>query len=197
MKKAHDISFFVKIYNSLKKPFFINSVNNEIKNLLFQRVVIELQSNCNRDCYFCCRQSDTSGKRRTSAGNKVSKSMPTEIVMKLLDELESLSFKGYITFHHLSEAFLDERLIQIATDARTRGMRPYVHTNGDVLRNDEELCKKSAEVFEYVVVGLYDYKNQEEKEDQKERTAPVMEKWKNWKRKHFQPECVPIHKNIY
>lgn len=94
--------------------------------------------------------------------------MPTEKVMNLLDELESLCFKGYITFHHLSEAFLDKRLIQVATEAKKRGMRPYVHTNGDVLRNNEELCKKSAEVFEYVVVGLYDYKNQEEKEDQKE-----------------------------
>ena len=156
-----------KIFNSLKKQFLINSIKNEIKYLLFQRVAIELQSDCNRDCYFCCRQSDTSGKRRTSEGIRVLKSMPTEKVIKLLDELESLSFKGYITFHHLSEAFLDKRLIQFATEAKKRGMRPYIHTNGDVLRNNEELCKKSAEVFDYVVVGLYDYKNQEEKGDQK------------------------------
>jgi len=135
---------------------------------LFQRVAIEIQSNCNRDCYFCCRQSDTSGKRRTPEGKKVLKSMPTEKVMQLLDELESLCFRGYITFHHLSEAFLDERLIQIANEAKKRGMRSYVHTNGDVLRNNEELCKKSAKVFEYIVVGLYDYISEEEKEDQKE-----------------------------
>ena len=96
-----------KIFNSLKKQFLINSIKNEIKYLLFQRVAIELQSDCNRDCYFCCRQSDTSGKRRTSEGIRVLKSMPTEKVIKLLDELESLSFKGYITFHHLGEAFLD------------------------------------------------------------------------------------------
>ena len=75
----------------------------------------------------------------------------------LFDELGSMGFRGYITFHHLSEAFLDKRLIGIARDARNRGMKPYVHTNGDVLRNDEALCREAAEVFEYIVVGLYDY----------------------------------------
>jgi hypothetical protein len=125
LRKTHDISFLpVNIFNSLKKQFFNNSINNEVKYLLFQRVVIELQSDCNRDCYFCCRQSDASGKRRTPEGKRVFKSMPAEKVMGLLDELESLSFKGYITFHHLSEAFLDKRLIQIATEAKKRGMRP-------------------------------------------------------------------------
>jgi radical SAM protein with 4Fe4S-binding SPASM domain len=168
-RKTFDISFSpVNIFTLFKSNFLSVQLKMKLHIPLFQRVVIELQSNCNRDCYFCSRQSDTSGKRRTPEGKRVSKSMPAEKVMKLLDELQSLNFKGYITFHHLSEAFLDNRLIQIATEAKKRGMRPYIHTNGDVLRNNEELCKKSAEVFEYVVVGLYDYNNQEEKEDQKE-----------------------------
>jgi radical SAM protein with 4Fe4S-binding SPASM domain len=155
------------IFNSLKKQFPDNSIKDEIEYPLFQRVVLELQSDCNRECYFCCRQSDTSGKRRTPLEKRVFKSMPAEKVTGLLDELESLGYKGYITFHHLSEAFLDNRLIQTAVEAKKRGMRPYVHTNGDVLRSNEELCKMSAELFEYMVVGLYDYENQKEKEDQK------------------------------
>ena len=130
---------------------------------LFQRVVLELQSHCNRDCFFCCRESDHSGKRKTADGTSIRQSLATEKVFSLLDELEALEFKGYITFHQLSEAFLDPRLMSVAKDAKRRGMRPYVHTNGDVLRNDEPLCREAAETFEYIVVGLYDYTSEAEK----------------------------------
>jgi len=94
--------------------------------------------------------------------------MPSERVTMLFDELGSMGFRGYITFHHLSEAFIDKRLMKIARDARSRGMKPYIHTNGDVLRNDEALCREAAEVFEYIVVGLYDYETEEEKQGEKE-----------------------------
>ena len=94
--------------------------------------------------------------------------MPFERMTLLFDELSSMGFRGYITFHQLSEAFLDKRLIGIARDARSRGMKPFVHTNGDVLRNDEALCREAAEVFEYIVVGLYDYETEEEKQREKE-----------------------------
>jgi len=90
---------------------------------LFQRVVIELQSHCNRSCYFCCRESDASGKRKFANGKSVFQTMPSERVTMLFDELGSMVFRGYITFHHPSEAFLDKRLIEIARDARSRGMK--------------------------------------------------------------------------
>jgi MoaA/NifB/PqqE/SkfB family radical SAM enzyme len=135
---------------------------------LFQRVSIELQSHCNRKCYFCCRESDTSGKRKTADGKSIIQFMPSERVTMLFDELGLMGFNGYITFHQLSEAFLDKRLIGIARDARSRGMKPFVHTNGDVLRNDEALSREAAEVFEYIVVGLYDYETEEEKQREKE-----------------------------
>ena len=135
---------------------------------LFQRVVIELQSHCNRDCFFCCRESDRLGKRKAADGTSIRQSLPTEKVLALLDELEALQFRGHITFHQLSEAFLDKRLMPVAREAKRRGMRPYVHTNGDVLRNEESLCREAVEVFEYIVVGLYDYANDGEKNAEKE-----------------------------
>ena len=135
---------------------------------LFQRVVIELHSHCNRTCYFCSRESDTSGKRKTADNKSVVQFMSTERINMLVDELEAMGFTGYITFHHLSEAFLDKRLVEIARDARRRGMKPYIHTNGDVLRSDEALCREAAEIFAYIVVGLYDYKTEEEKQREKE-----------------------------
>src|ERR1041384_5595683 len=95
---------------------------------LFQRVVIELQSHCNRSCYFCCRAADTSGKRKTADNISVVRFMPTERITLLLDELETMGFCGYITFHHLSEAFLDKRLMAVARDAKRRRMKPYIHT---------------------------------------------------------------------
>jgi radical SAM protein with 4Fe4S-binding SPASM domain len=134
---------------------------------LFERVVIELHSHCNRECFFCSRESDTAGKRKTANGQSVRQSMPTEKIMALFDELQSLRFQGFITFHQLSEAFLDSRLLPMAREAKRRGMRPYVHTNGDVLRNDERLCAETVEVFEYVVVGLYDYTSEAEREAEK------------------------------
>ena len=41
-------------------------------------------------------------------------------------------------------------------------MKPYEHTNGDVLRGNPELCRRAAEVFEYIVMGLYDYRDDAE-----------------------------------
>lgn len=134
---------------------------------LFQRVVIELQALCNRDCFFCCRESDTSGKRKNADGSPVLDAMPTAKVLALYDEICELGFTGYITFHQLSEAFLDKRLLELAREARRRGMKPYVHTNGDVLRTSDEMCRQAADVFEYIVVGLYDYTTQAEKETEK------------------------------
>jgi len=135
---------------------------------LFQRLLIELQSNCNRDCFFCNRTFDTSGKRLDSDGKRIIKSMPTEDVLRIMNEAVALGFKGKVAFHHMSESFLDSRIIEFAHEARKRGLTPYEHTNGDVLRNNEALCKAAAEVFEYIVVGLYDYKNERELEEEKE-----------------------------
>lgn len=151
-----------------KKAFRRPPASRTLRMPLFQRVVVELHSHCNRQCFFCCRESDTAGKRKTADGQSVRQAMPTEKVLALFDELEALGFRGFITFHQLSEAFLDPRLIEIAGEAKRRGMRPYVHTNGDVLRNDERLCAETAEVFEYVVVGLYDYTSAEERDAEKE-----------------------------
>jgi hypothetical protein len=114
--------------------------------------------------------------------------MPTEKIMLLFDELEAMRFKGYITFHHLSEAFLDKRLLGIAREARRRGMRPYVHTNGDVMKDSEGLCREAASIFEYIVVGLYDYTSEEEKDSQKKF-------WKN--RLHGTRVMFSLAENVY
>lgn len=124
---------------------------------LFRRMLLELQSNCNRSCFFCNRPWDHSGKRVDATGGHVLRSMPTEHAVRIMREAAALGFTGKIAFHHMSEPFLDPRIIEMAWEAKRLGLRPYEHTNGDVLRQDDELCRAAIEVFEYIVVGLYDY----------------------------------------
>lgn len=128
---------------------------------MFKRILLELQSNCNRECFFCNRIGDESGKRIVN-GKNVIRTMPTHYALDILDQAAALGFTGHIAFHHMSEPFLDPRIIDMAWAAKERGMRPYEHTNGDVLRKNDALCKAAVEVFEYIVVGLYDYKNETE-----------------------------------
>jgi len=132
---------------------------------MFQKLIVELHSLCNRDCFFCPRHSDTSGHRKNANGTKVKRSMPSEMVHKILRDAEKLGFAGLVSFHHFSEPFLDQRLLDMAHLARKLGMRPYEHTNGDVLKRDEELCTAAREVFEYIVVGLYDHATPEQRHE--------------------------------
>ena len=43
-------------------------------------------------------------------------------------------------------------------------MKPYIHTNGDVLKHDDALCEEVKRVYGLIVVGLYDYETNEELE---------------------------------
>jgi radical SAM protein with 4Fe4S-binding SPASM domain len=133
---------------------------------LFQSVMLELTSTCNRNCDFCPRKRDRSGNRKDKKGRIIRKKLPTNKVMDLFDQLEKIGFTGGITFHHLSEAFLDKRLIKFAKEARRRGMIPYINTNGDVLRNNENLRKEAIKYFDSFLIGLYDYKTTKERDEQ-------------------------------
>ena len=131
---------------------------------LFRRLLLELQSNCNRSCFFCNRPWDDSGKRIDAQGGHVLRSMPTEHALRIMREAVALGFQGKIAFHHMSEPFLDPRIIEMATAAKRLGLHPYEHTNGDVLRRDDELCRAAVDVFDYIVVGLYDYETDSERD---------------------------------
>ena len=46
-------------------------------------------------------------------------------------------------------------------------MKPYLHTNGDVLKHDDALCEEVKRLYGLIVVGLYDYETNEELEQAK------------------------------
>jgi len=134
---------------------------------LFERLQIESQSNCNRSCWFCPRTYDRSGSYLNRVSEPVLNRMPTEKILDLLDQARSLGFRGRVGFHHYSEPLLDTRNPMLAKEASERGMEPYLHTNGDVLRQDNALCNEVRQVYALIVVGLYDYETTEELEETK------------------------------
>jgi radical SAM protein with 4Fe4S-binding SPASM domain len=142
-------------------------INGAGKIPLFERLQIESQSNCNRSCWFCPRTYDGSGKYLDAHGASVQHQMPTWKILGLLEEAKALGFRSKVGFHHYSEPLLDKRNIMLAHAARDRGMKPYLHTNGDVLKRDDSLCDAIKKIYGLIVVGLYDYKTNEELEKDK------------------------------
>ena len=134
---------------------------------LFERLLIESQSNCNRSCWFCPRTFDRSGKYLDDAGKSVLNQMPTAKILDLLDQAQALGFSGAVGFHHYSEPLLDKRNIMLAWEVAKRGMKPDLHTNGDVLRRDDALCEEVKQVYKFIVIGLYDHQTNEELEQEK------------------------------
>lgn len=132
------------------------------------QVSIELQADCNRNCFFCPRQGDSSGKRRNPDSTHVKKAMPTEWVLKFLDQLQEMNYTGLVFFRHLSEAFLDPRLMDILREAKKRGFVLGEATNGDVLQRNDDIARQSNELYDFLSIGLYDYNSPEEKEVKKE-----------------------------
>jgi radical SAM protein with 4Fe4S-binding SPASM domain len=126
---------------------------------LFEDLCLESQSNCNRSCWFCPRTYDRSGKYLDASGKSVIGAMPTEKVLEVLDQARAMGFTGRVGFHHYSEPLLDPRNLMFAREARRRGLVPWLHTNGDVLRSSEALCREVTDTYEHIVVGLYDYED--------------------------------------
>jgi len=146
----------------------VSAIPNKKTIPLFERLQIESQSLCNRSCWFCPRTYDQAGKYLDQKGKALVNKMPTETILDLLDQARALEFQGQVGFHHYSEPLLDPRNIFLAQEARRRGMKPYLHTNGDQFKRDDGLCKAAARVYNRIIIGLYDYKTNEELEESKQ-----------------------------
>lgn len=134
---------------------------------LFDDLNLELQSDCTRSCWFCPRTYDTTGKYFDKNGQRVIKQIPTDNILDILDQAQSMGYRGRVHNHHLSEPLLDKRVVEVAWEIRRRGMLPVMSTNGDLLKSDNRLCREVAKVFEHIVVGVYDLTSKEEIEERK------------------------------
>lgn len=129
---------------------------------LFERLQIESQAICNRDCWFCPRTHDRSGAYLDGEGRAVAGELSTAKIVDLLDQAAALGFRGPVGFYSYSEPLLDKRHLQLAREAARRGMRPQVHTNGDVLESAPELIESLRDAYREITIGLYDYDTEEE-----------------------------------
>lgn len=136
---------------------------------LFERLQIESQSHCNRACWFCPRTYDRSGNYLDASAKPIIDKMPTEKILDVLDQAAAMGFQGLVGFHHYSEPLLDNRNLMLAREALARGLKPYIHTNGDVLVNNSELCREVSRHYTFIVLGLYDYETDEELAEAKRR----------------------------
>jgi len=131
---------------------------------IWANLEIDIQSSCNRDCEFCPRFWDRSGVRKDAKGNQIIAKMPSEKVYNLIDQAHKLGFQGKVKLHRLSEGLLDKRYVEFAKYIKLKGLRLLENTNGDVLRKNETLCAELDGLIELLTIGLYDYKNEAEKQ---------------------------------
>jgi radical SAM protein with 4Fe4S-binding SPASM domain len=132
---------------------------------LFERLQIESHSHCNRSCWFCPRIVDRTGTYLDEQGAPVREQMPTALILDLLGQAKAMGFGGRVGFHHYSEPLLDPRHLDLAWAARERGLQPVLVTNGDVLRHHDALVAQVREAYAHIIVGLYDYTTEAEKQE--------------------------------
>ncbi len=133
---------------------------------IWTNLEIDIQSACNRDCEFCPRYHDRSGVRKDAQGNQIIQKMPTDQVYRIIDQASSLHFKGKVKLHRLSEGLLDTRYLEFARYIKSKGLILWEDTNGDVLRKNHDLCTQIDGLIDHLTIGLYDYKSEQEKQQE-------------------------------
>ena len=181
-KKKYLIKFIVRLLSFLPVDkdkinliVFELSLNLNIKSLIRYRTTfpmwwwlsIDLHSYCNRDCEYCPRYYDRSGIRKDENGKKIRKKMPTEKVYSIINQASKLGFKGIVRFHRFSEPLLDSRYLEFAIYVKKMGMKLHDDTNGDVLKNNPDLCSKLDGILDLIKIHLSDHKNHSEMNQEK------------------------------
>lgn len=132
----------MKVKNEFKTGF------NNMPYPIFDRISIESNSYCNRNCSFCTRSFDNRAKTK----------MPLDLIKKVLNELHQINYQGLIAFHFYNEIFTDDRIFTLFETCKELGLRNYITSNGDYL-NFEKVKELSTYNIEEMNISLYNWKN--------------------------------------
>ncbi len=99
---------------------------------MFDEVVIETTTYCNRKCSYCPNSVFDRGQKNNE------KLMPVKLFKKIIDDLKDINYKGRIYPHLYGEPLLDERLKELMHYAYKKLPQAEItiHTNGDFLNID-------------------------------------------------------------
>lgn len=98
---------------------------------LFNTLAIETSALCNRGCVFC----------PVAHGERPDEQMPISMMMKMIDELVALRWRGRISFYIYNEPMRDKRMLDIIRLFRNRLPRVclMISTNGDYFRGPGDI----------------------------------------------------------
>ncbi len=118
---------------------------------LFNSINIEINSMCNRRCYFC----------PVAYGTRDDKLMPMEMIEKIMWELWRMDYKGIIGFYVYNEPTRDKRLEDILRlyKKHLRSCDLRISTNGDYLKSKEDIMKYFDAGLNQMQINIYSAKD--------------------------------------
>ena len=117
----------------------------------FESIGIEINSYCQLRCSICPNSVSEKGMKK----NEVL--LDIDLVLKVLNDLRKIKYRGRIVFHRFNEPLTDKRLVSFVSIARTYMPKCKINiaTNGLLLTNDKYLELKEAGV-NTILVTEYD-----------------------------------------
>ena len=128
---------------------------------MFEKLLIETHSLCNRSCPTCLRQSYPTQRPMTF--------LPNELIDKVLSEAVDMGFSGPVGLVWFNEPLIDPRLDEIATRVKARGFYVYIDTNGDFITRSIPYH----DFLDEMVIALYDKDSFDVKKEQIETLLKV------------------------
>ena len=123
----------------------------------FQAIEIEINSKCNRTCWYC----PNSNNKRLEEGE-----MEVDLFIKLMEQLQSIDYKGRVSYHFYGEPLLCSHLDLFVELTKKYLPDAYLklYSNGDYLNDDKIVRLINEGIDEFVLtkhVGnsnyFYDY----------------------------------------
>lgn len=147
----------------------------------FTKVILEVNSDCNRRCHFCNRHGDSKNRFFDTQGKLVSRFMPLGQIENIRQQLVDMEWEGEVFFGHMSEPTMDPGIVDIVSSFAQHDWPITFHTNGDFLRKDDLLSHELSQVVDRFVVGIYDVEG---------KTKQEIAQQKQWWKKRLAPANV-------